>query len=107
VIALDSIGGGRGYKLLFFGTPEHDLALIHRLAASAAELDRRAWRRGSTGEGWHAAFNGAGIPTVKMIWAEAERDAYLPTDTADRIDLEHLGASGEVVTMAAAWLARP
>ena len=106
VIALDSIGGGRGYKLLFFGTPEHDLPLIHRLAASATELDRRAWRRGSTGVGWHTAFNGAGIPTVKMIWAEAEQDAYLPTDTADRIDLEHLASSGEVVTMAAAWLAR-
>ncbi len=105
VIALESIAGGKGYKLLFYGTREQDLALIQRLEASAAQLDRRAWRRGSTGEGWHARFNSAGIPTLKLMWDGAERDFYLPTDTADRIDPERLAASGEILTLTTAWLA--
>jgi len=105
VIALDGIGGGKGYKLLFHGTPERDMPLIHRLDASATALDRRAWRRGSTGEGWHTLFNSIDIPTLKLIWAEAERDSYLPNDTADRINLDQLASSGEILTLTAAWLA--
>ena len=105
VIALDSIAGGRGYRLLFYGTRDHDLPLIHRLEAGSARLDRRAWRRGSTGEGWQALFNSTGIPTVKLIWDEAEEDFYLPTDTADSLDPERLASSGEILTLAAAWLA--
>lgn len=105
VVALDGVGGGRGYKLLFYGTREHDLPLIQRLEAGAALLDRRVWRRGSTGEGWHTAFSGQSIPTVKLIWDEAERDFYLPTDTADRIEPDRLASSGEVLTLMVAWLA--
>ncbi|HIE39365.1 MAG TPA: M20/M25/M40 family metallo-hydrolase, partial [Anaerolineae bacterium] len=105
VIALDGVGGGRGYKLLYYGTREHDLPLIQRLEAGAALLDRRAWRRGSTGEGWHAAFNAGGVPTVKLIWDEAERDFYLPTDTVDRIDPDRLASTGETLTLTVAWLA--
>jgi len=105
VVALDGIGGGRGYKLLFYGTQEHDLPLIQRLEAGATLLERRAWRRGSVGEGWHAVFHTGGIPTVKLIWDEAERDFYLPTDTADRIDPDRLAASGEILTLTVTWLA--
>jgi len=105
IIALDSIAGGKGHKLLFYGTREHDTPLIQRMEASAAQLDRRAWRRGSTGEGWHAPFNQADIPTLKLIWDDAESDFYLPTDTADRIDLDRLASSGETLTLVTAWLA--
>jgi len=105
VIALDSIGGGRGYRLLFYGTQDHDLPLAQRLEAAAARLDRRAWRRGSTGDGWQALFNSVGIPTLKLIWDKAESDFYLPTDTADRIDLERLASSGEILTLTVSWLA--
>ncbi|MGD1991620.1 MAG: M20/M25/M40 family metallo-hydrolase [Anaerolineae bacterium] len=105
VIALDSIAGGRGYRLLFHGSREEDLALVQRVETAAATLDRRAWRRGSVGQGWHDAFHAADIPTVKLIWDEAEEDFYLPTDTADNIDPERLATSGEILTLSAAWLA--
>ena len=105
VIALDTIAGGGGAKLMFHGTREHDMALIQRFEAGYAELDRRAWRQGSTGEGWHAPFNAAGIPTSKLIWDEAEEDFYLPTDTADRIDPDWLASSGEILTLVVSWLA--
>ena len=105
VVALDTIAGGGGAKLMFHGTREHDLALIQRFEAGYAELDRRAWRQGSTGEGWHAPFNAAGIPTSKLIWDEAEEDFYLPTDTADRIDPDWLASSGEILTLVVSWLA--
>ena len=72
--------------------------------AAAARLERRAWRRGSAGEGWHAAFNAAGIPTLKLIWDDAERDFYLPSDTIDLIGLDQLASSGELLTLVAAWL---
>jgi len=105
IIALDSIAAGRGHKLLFYGTREHDLPLIQRVEASAVQLDRRAWRRGSTGEGWHTAFNAARIPTLKLIWDEAESTFYLPTDDVDNVDLERLASSGEILTLVTAWLA--
>jgi Zn-dependent M28 family amino/carboxypeptidase len=105
VIALDSIGNGRGYRLVYYGMQKHDLPLVHRVEASTAQLSRRAQRRVSTGEGWHTYFNSAGIPTVKLIWDEAERDYYLPTDTPDLLDLERLAFSGEVLTLSVSWLA--
>ncbi|HEY75488.1 MAG TPA: M20/M25/M40 family metallo-hydrolase [Thermoflexia bacterium] len=105
VVALDGIGGGRGYKMLYYGTREHDLPLIRRVETAAAALERRAWRRGSAGEGWHVAFNREGIPTVKMIWEEAEREFYSPDDTVEAIDPDRLAASGEVLTLTVAWLA--
>jgi Zn-dependent M28 family amino/carboxypeptidase len=105
-ISLDSIASGSGHRLMFHGTREHDLPLIHRIDVGAAELGRRAWRQGSTGEGWHERFNEAGIPTTKFIWAEAESDFYSLTDTADAIDVERLATSGEVLTLTASWLAR-
>ncbi|OQY18260.1 MAG: hypothetical protein B6I34_11060, partial [Anaerolineaceae bacterium 4572_32.1] len=63
VIALEAIAGGKGYKLMFHGTREHDLALIHRFESGYPQLDRRAWRAGNTGAGWHTPFNTVGIPT--------------------------------------------
>jgi Zn-dependent M28 family amino/carboxypeptidase len=105
VIALDSIGGGREYKLLFYTDPDHDLPLAQRLEASASQLDRRAWRRSATGEGWHTFFRIAGIPTAKLIWSEAERDFYVPTDTVDHINLDYLTTSGEIFTLVVSWLA--
>ena len=105
VIALDAIAGGRGYSLMFHGTKEHDLPLIQRTAVSAAELDRRAWREGNTGEGWHEAFNAAGVPTLKLIWDDAEMDFYSLDDTAAHLDRDRLANSGEVLTLALAWLA--
>ena len=105
VIALDSVGNGRGYSLLFYGGQVHDLPLVYRIEAGTAELNRRALRRVGTGEGWQALFNTAGIPTARLIWDEAERDFYLPTDTADRIDPDRLAFSGEILTLATSWLA--
>jgi aminopeptidase YwaD len=111
VIAVDSIADGKGYKLLFYGTREHDLPLIQRIEASVARLERRAWRRGSTGEGWHEPFNQLGIPTLKFIWEDAETTFYLPDDDAsgkhpeESIDLERLASSGEILTLGVAWLA--
>ncbi len=105
VIALDSIAGGKGHKLLFYGTQEHDLPLIQRAEASAGHLGRRAWRRGSTGEGWQVSFSQAGIPTLKLIWDEAQSAPYQLTDTADAIDPERVATSGEILTLTAAWLA--
>ena len=105
VIALEAIAGGKGYKLMFHGTREHDLALIHRFESGYPQLDRRAWRAGNTGAGWHTPFNTVGIPTSKLIWDEAEEDFYLPSDTADRVDPERLASSGEVLTLVVSWLA--
>jgi len=105
VIALDAIAGGRGYSLMFHGTKEHDLPLIQRVEVSAAQLNRRAWREGNTGEGWHKAFNAAGIPTLKLIWDDAESDFYSLNDTAAHLDRERLANSGEVLTLALSWLA--
>ena len=105
VIALDSIAAGKGHKLLFYGTRDHDLPLIQRVEASAAQLDRRAWRRGSTGEGWHTSFNSARIPTLKFIWDGAEGTFYLPSDNAANVDPERLASSGEILTLVTAWLA--
>jgi hypothetical protein len=106
VISLDSVASGDGHRLLFHGTREHDLPLIHRVEAGAAELERRAWRQGSTGDGWHEMFNAAGIPTTKLIWAEAENDFYALDDVVDAIDSERLSTSGEILTLTVAWLAR-
>jgi len=105
VIALDSVGNGRGYRLVYHGMQESDRPLVHRVEASTAGLSRRAQRRVSTGEGWHAFFSSAGIPTVKFIWDGAEGDYYLPTDTPDHIDPERLALSGEVLTLSVSWLA--
>jgi len=105
VIALDSIAGGRGYKLMFHGAREHDQPLIHRIEVSGAALDRRVWRRSSADEGWHAPFSRAGIPTVKLIWDDAERGFYSPDDTAAAIDLDRLVSSGEILTLTTSWLA--
>jgi len=105
VIALDSIGNGRGYSLMYYGTPQHDLPLVYVLEAGSAQMPRRAFRRAATGEGWHILFNAAGIPTTKLMWDGAEQDLYLPADTAERIDPERLGFSGEMLTLVASWLA--
>lgn len=111
VIALEAIAGGGGHKLMFHGTREHDLALIHRFEAGYPQLERRAWREGNTGAGWHTPFNGAGIPTSKLIWDEAEEVGagqprpYLPTDTADLVDPDRLASSGEILTLVVSWLA--
>jgi hypothetical protein len=105
VIALDSVGNGRGHRLVYHGIHGSDLPLVHRIEVGTAGLSRRAQRRVSTGEGWHTHFSSAGIPTVKLIWDEAERDHYLPTDTLDSIDLERLALSGEVLTLSVSWLA--
>ena len=104
VIALDSIAGGRGYKLMFCGTREHYLSLIQRIEAGAAKLDRRVWRQGDT-DGWHRPFDQANVPTLKLIWDEAEREFYSPDDTADAIDLDRLASSGEILTLTMSWLA--
>ncbi|MEE9616497.1 MAG: hypothetical protein V3T90_05775 [Anaerolineae bacterium] len=50
-------------------------------------------------------FGSTGIPTVKFIWDEAERDFYVPTDTADHIDPDRLAFSGEILTLISSWLA--
>jgi aminopeptidase YwaD len=105
VIALDSIGNGRGYSLMYYGTPQHDLPLVYVIEAGSAQMPRRAFRRTATGEGWHVLFNAAGIPTAKLMWDGAEQDLYLPTDTVERIDPERLGFSGEMLTLVASWLA--
>jgi len=103
VVALDSIAGGEGYRLLFYGTREEDAPLVHRLEAGAQALGRQAWRRGSAGEGWHTAFED--VPTVKLIWDGAE--PYLFTDTVEQIDPNRLASSGEILTLLIAWLASP
>jgi hypothetical protein len=105
VIALDSVGNGQGQRLVYNGIHGSDLPLLHRIEAGTAGLSRRAQRRVSTGEGWHTRFSSVGIPTVKLIWDEAERDYYLPTDTPDSIDPEQLAFSGEVLTLSVSWLA--
>jgi hypothetical protein len=107
VIALDSIGNGRGYRLLFYGTRENDLALMYRIETGTAMLNRRAQRKFEVGEGWHALFNAKGIPTAKLIWDGAERDAYLLTDTAENVAPDRLAFSGEILSLAASWLASP
>jgi len=106
VIALDRIAGGGGHKLLFYGTRENDQALIQCVESGAHQLERRTWRRGSTGEGWHEPFNQAGIPTVKFIWDRAEEVAYSPDDTAAALDPERLANSGEILVLTISWLAR-
>jgi hypothetical protein len=107
VISLDSIADGEGFRLWFRADGDTDLPLTHRLEASATQLGREAWRRGATDEGWHELFSREGIPTVKLIWAEAEGLAYRLTDTPDRINRERLANSGEILTMGAAWLSMP
>lgn len=104
-IALQGVAGGEGYRLLFYGARDRDLPLIHSVDAAAARLGRRAWRMGSTGQGWHVGFSRAGVPTVEFIWDKAEESAYTMMDTLARIDRERLAASGEVVTLAVSWLA--
>ncbi len=104
IVALDSVAGGRGYKLMFCGALEHDQSLIQRIEAGAAKLDRRVWREGDT-EGWHESFDQANIPTIKLIWDEAEREFYSPDDTASAIDLDRLTSSGEILTLTISWLA--
>ena len=37
VVALDSVGNGRGYRLLFYGTQENDLPLMQQVEAGTAE----------------------------------------------------------------------
>jgi hypothetical protein len=105
VISLDSIADGGGYRLLIHGDSGGDLPLTNRFEVSASRLDRRAWRRGATSEGWHALIGSQAIPTVKLTWAESEDLAYQLTDTVDAIDPERLANSGEILTLAVAWLA--
>jgi hypothetical protein len=105
VLSLDSIADGTGYRLWFRGDSARDLPLTHRLEVSASQLGREAWRKGATGEGWHARFSQQAIPTVKLTWAESESLVYRLADTVDAIDPERLANSGEILTLAAAWLA--
>jgi hypothetical protein len=105
VIALDSIGNGRGFRLLFYGTQQDDLPIIHRIEIGTAGLNRRAQHRIKAGEGWHTLFDSIDIPTVKLIWDEAESDFYLPTDNADYVEVDRLNFSGEILTLTASWLA--
>jgi hypothetical protein len=105
VISLDSIADGAGYRLWFRGDSARDLPLTHRLEVSASQLGREAWRKGATSEGWHARFSQHGIPTAKLTWAESDSLVYRLADTVDAIDPERLANSGEILTLAAAWLA--
>jgi hypothetical protein len=105
VVSLDSIADGEGYRLWFHGDNDRDLPLTHRFEVSASQLDRRAWRRGATSEGWHSFFGRQAIPTVKLTWAESASLAYRLADTADAIDPERMANSGEILTLATAWLA--
>jgi Zn-dependent M28 family amino/carboxypeptidase len=105
VMSLDSIADGEGYRLWFRGDGDTDLALTHRLEVSASQLGREAWRKGASNEGWHTLFSRQAIPTVKLTWAESEGLAYRLTDTADAIDPQRLANSGEILTLALAWLA--
>jgi Zn-dependent M28 family amino/carboxypeptidase len=107
VIALDSVGNGNGFRLLFYGAQDTDLALVYRIEAGTAELNRRAQRKFATGEGWHSLFSAAGVPATKLFWDGADENAYLPTDTAEYIDPERLAFSGEILTLATSWLAGP
>lgn len=105
VVSLDSIADGEGYRLWFRGDRDRDLPLTHRLEVGASQLDREAWRRGSTNHGWHALFSREGIPSVKLTWAGSEELAYRLTDTVGAIDPERLANSGEILTLGVAWLA--
>ena len=105
VVSLDSIADGGGYRLWFRGDRDKDLPLIHRFEVGASQLDREAWRRGSTDEGWHALFSREGIPTVKLTWAESEELACRLTDTVGALDPERLANSGEILTLGVSWLA--
>jgi hypothetical protein len=105
VISLDSVADGAGYRLWFRGDSERDLPVTHRFEVSASQLGREAWRKGATSDGWHAHFSRQAIPAVELAWAESEVLAYLLTDTADAIDPGRLANSGEILTLAVAWLA--
>jgi hypothetical protein len=105
VVSLDSIADGGGYRLWFRGDRDKDLPLTNRFEVSASQLDREAWRRGSTDEGWYALFSREGIPTVKLTWADSEELAYRLTDTVGSLDPERLANSGEILTLGVSWLA--
>jgi hypothetical protein len=104
VFSVDSVGAGVGYRMLFYGTRERDQPLIWRIEAGANHMAQRVWRRGSTGEGWHAAFGEVGIPVVKMQWDSAELSFYQVTDTLESIDITKMSTSGELLTLVVAWL---
>jgi hypothetical protein len=91
--------------LWFRGDRDKDLPLTNRFEVSASQLDREAWRRGSTDEGWYALFSREGIPTVKLTWADSEELAYRLTDTVGSLDPERLANSGEILTLGVSWLA--
>ncbi len=105
VVALDGIGNGRGFRLQYYGTPSNDLPMIHAITAGTAELNRRAWHKVDSGAGWQTRFGERGLPTTLLIWDQAERDFYAPTDTAAAIDPDRLAFSGQILTLAVSWLA--
>lgn len=105
VISVDAVGNGRGFTLLFFGRHDPDLPLVYPLEAGTEVLERRARWRVAEGEGWYRLFGVREIPATQIIWEDAERDFYLPSDTVEAIDPERLTFSGRLLTLGASWLA--
>jgi len=103
VIALDSVGAGKGSRLLYTA-PEREIPLAWPIETGASQLGRRV-RYMDDEDGWQTLFGAAGIPTVRFTWERAEDDAYLPSDTVDAINVDKLASSGEVLILTASWLA--
>ncbi len=104
VIALDSVGAGRGPRLLYTAI-EREIPLAWPVEVGAMQLGRRARYEDDDRDGWRTLFGAAAIPTLGFTWERARDDAYVPSDTVDGIDVDKLAASGEVLTLTASWLA--
>ncbi|MCP4593763.1 MAG: M20/M25/M40 family metallo-hydrolase, partial [bacterium] len=70
IIALDSIGAGRGPRLLYTAI-EREIPLAWPVEVGAMQLGRRARYEDDDRDGWRTLFGAAAIPTLGFTWERA------------------------------------
>jgi len=104
VIQLDSVGQGRGFYNDAFGNEPQEALLMAELDRAARQVESRltlnAHERGSD----HEPFHEKGVPSVMLTWERPEH-MHTPYDTADKIDVNKMAATGRMTALALMSLA--
>lgn len=104
VIALDSVGQGRGFYLDAAGDDTQDAILLASLDNVARQIEGRLNLLTYRPLGDDATFHNRGIPTISLSWERFEY-ADTPNDTPTTVDPAKLQATGRLVALTLMTLA--
>jgi hypothetical protein len=105
VLALDAVGGGRGYFLEAQGDPEREGVLRFTVQAAEQWVDGRLTLTRPSQTSDHTPFQEVGIPGLLLTWRESSED-NLPAEFADPVEPYRLGVTGKMVALTLMALAQ-